>query len=91
VWVNKNAGTRPKKQWPKYTIDVMMDNQCCFHTFQPDKPENHLTMNCSWFDDIVAGRAGPVGLARPAALAAPSLLTSANTIAVQPQKNNAGN
>jgi hypothetical protein len=68
-----------------------MDKPCCFHTFQPDKPANHLTKNCSWLDDILAGRAGPFGLARPPVPAAPSLLTGANTVAVPPRPANPGN
>jgi hypothetical protein len=59
MWINKNAGAGQKKQWPKYTVDLAMDKPCVFHTFQPGKPVNHLTRNCSWLDDILAGRAGP--------------------------------
>jgi hypothetical protein len=99
VWVNKNAGAGAgqKKQWPKYTVGLAMDKPCVFHTFQPGKPANHLTRNCSWLDDILAGRAGPFGPARPPVPAAPSPLTGVNTIAVPPRpgnprnQNNAGN
>jgi hypothetical protein len=61
VWINKNAGggAGQKKQWPKYTVGLAMDKPCVFHTFQPGKPANHLTRNCLWLDDILAGRAGP--------------------------------
>jgi hypothetical protein len=98
VWVNKNAGTGAgqKKQWPKYTVGLAMDKPCVFHTYQPGKPANHLTRNCSWLDDILAGRAGPFGPAKPPVLAAPLPLTGANTVAVQPRpanprkQNNAG-
>jgi hypothetical protein len=87
VWTNKNAGcgAGQKKQWPKYTVGLAMDKPCVFHTFQSGKPANHLTRNCSWLDDILAGRAGPWGLARPAIPAAPSPLTGANTVAVLPR------
>jgi hypothetical protein len=74
-----------------------MDKPCVFHTFQPGKPANHLTRNCSWLDDILAGRAGPFGPARPSVLTAPSPLIGANTVAVPPRpanprnQNNAGN
>jgi hypothetical protein len=49
VWINKNAGggAGQKKQWPKYTVGLAMDKPCVFHTFQPGKPANHLTRNCS--------------------------------------------
>jgi hypothetical protein len=59
-----------------------MDKPCVFHTFQPSKSANHLTRNFSWLEDILAGRAGPFGPARPPVPADPSPLTSANTIAV---------
>jgi hypothetical protein len=91
VLINKNANVGQKKQWPKYTLGLAMDKPCCFHTFQPDKPVNHLTRNCSWLDDILAGRVGPFGLARPPVLAAPSPLTGANTIGVPPRPANPGN
>jgi hypothetical protein len=74
-----------------------MDKPCVFHTFQPGKPANHLTRNCSWLDDILAGRAGPFGPSRPPVLTAPSPLIGANAIAVPPRPgnprnpNNAGN
>jgi hypothetical protein len=74
-----------------------MDKPCVFHTFQPGKPANHLTRNYSWLDNILAGRAGPFGPARPPVLAAPSPLTGANIVAVPPRpanpknQNNAGN
>jgi hypothetical protein len=74
-----------------------MDKPCVFHTFQPGKPANHLTRNCSWLDDILAGRIGPFGPARPSVPAAPSPLTGANTVAIPPRpanprnQNNAGN
>jgi hypothetical protein len=91
--VNKNAATDAgqKKQWPKYTVGLAMDKPCVFHTFQPGKPANHLTRNCSWLDDILAGRAGPFGPARPPVPAAPSPLTGANTIAVPPRPGNPEN
>jgi hypothetical protein len=91
VWVNKNAGAGQKKQWPKYTVGLAMDKPCVFHTFQPGKPANHLTRNCSWLDDILAGRAGPFGSARPPVPAAPSPLIGANTIAVPPRPGNPRN
>jgi hypothetical protein len=92
VWINKNAGgsADQKKQWPKYTVGLAMDKPCVFHTFQPGKPANHLTRKCSWLDDILAGRAGPWGSARPPILAAPSPLTGANTVAVPPRPVNPG-
>jgi hypothetical protein len=68
-----------------------MDKPCVFHTFQPGKPVNHLTRNCSWLDDILAGRAGPFGLARPPVSAAPLLLTGANAVAVPPRLANLRN
>jgi hypothetical protein len=68
-----------------------MDKPCVFHTFQPGKPANHLTRNCSWLDDILAGHAGPFGPARPPIPAAPSPLTGANTVAVPPRPVNPGN
>jgi hypothetical protein len=80
-----------------YTVGLAIDKPCVFHTFQSGKPANHLTKNCSWLDDILAGRTGPFGPARPPVLAAPSPLTGANTIAVPPRpgnpenQNNAGN
>jgi hypothetical protein len=91
--VNKNAGAGAgqKKQWPKYIVGLAMDKPCVFHTFQPGKLANHLTRNCSWLDDILAGRAGPFGLARPPVPAAPSPLIGANTIAVPPRPGNPGN
>jgi hypothetical protein len=93
VWINKNAGggAGQKKQWPKYIVGLAMDKPCVFHTFQPGKPANHLTRNCSWLDDILAGHAGPFGLARPPIPAAPSPLTGANTVAVPPRPVNPGN
>jgi hypothetical protein len=97
VWINKNAGASQKKQWPKYTVDLAMDKPCVFHTFKPGKPVNHLTRNCSWLDDILVGRAGSFGPARPSVSAAPSPLTGVNTVAVPPRpvnpenQNNAGN
>jgi hypothetical protein len=93
VWVNKNAGggAGQKKQWPKYTVGLAMEKPCVFHMFQPGRPANHLTRNCSWLDDILAGRAGPFGLARPLVPAAPSPLTGANAIAVPPRPGNLGN
>jgi hypothetical protein len=91
--MNKNAGgaAGQKKQWPKYTVGLAMDKPCAFHTFQPGKLANHLTRNCSWLDDILAGRAGPFGLARPPVPAAPSPLTGANTVAVPPRPVNTRN
>jgi hypothetical protein len=74
-----------------------MDKPYVFHAFQPGKPANHLTRNCSWLDDKLAGRAGPFGPARPPVPVAPSLLIGANTVAVPPRpanpenQNNAGN
>jgi hypothetical protein len=68
-----------------------MDKPCVFHTFQPGKPANHLTRNCSWLDDILAGRAGPFGPSRPPVPAAPSPLTGANTVAIPPRPVNLGN
>jgi hypothetical protein len=68
-----------------------MDKPYVFHTFQLGKPANHLTRNCSWLDDILAGRAGPFGLARPPIPVAPSPLTGANTIAVPPRPVNPRN
>jgi hypothetical protein len=74
-----------------------MDKPCVFHTFQPGKPANHLTRNCSWLDDILAGRAGPFGPARPPIPTAPSPFTGANAVVVPPRpvnlrnQNNAGN
>jgi hypothetical protein len=62
-----------------------------FHTFQPGKPANHLTRNCSWLDDILAGHVRPFGPARPSVPAAPSPLTRANTVAVPPRLGNLGN
>jgi hypothetical protein len=50
-----------------------------------------LTRNCSWFDDILAGYAGPIGLARPSVPAAPSPLIGANIVAVPPRPANPGN
>jgi hypothetical protein len=93
VWVNKNVGVgaRQKKQWPKYTVGLAMDKPCVFHTFQPGKPANHLTRNCSWLEDLLAGRAGPFGPARPSVSAAPSPLTGANTVPVPPRPANLGN
>jgi hypothetical protein len=93
VWINKNAGgsAGQKKQWPKYTVGLAMDKPCVFHKFQPGKPANHLTRNCSWLDDILAGRAGPFGPARPPIPAAASPLTGANTVAVPPRPVNPGN
>jgi hypothetical protein len=91
VWINKNAGAGQKKQWPKYTVGLAMDNPYVFHTFQLDKPANHLTRNCSWLDDILAGRVGPFGPARPPVPAAPSPLTGANTVAVPSRPVNPGN
>jgi hypothetical protein len=99
VRINKNAGggTSQKKQWPKYTVGLAMDKPYVFHTFQLGKPVNHLTRNCSWLDDILAGRVGPFGPARPPIPAAPLPLTGASTIAVPPRpinprnQNNAGN
>jgi hypothetical protein len=91
VWINKNAGAGQKKQRPKYTVGLAMDKPCVFHTFQPVKPANHLTKNCSWLDDILAGRAGPFGPARTPVPAAPSLLTGANTVAVPPRLGNPRN
>jgi hypothetical protein len=93
VWVNKNAGTGAgqKKQWPKYTMGLAMDKPCVFHTFQSGKPAKHLTRNCSWLDDILAGRAGPFGPARTPVPAAPSPLTGANIVAVPPRPVNPGN
>jgi hypothetical protein len=91
VWVNKNAGAGQKKQLPKYIVDLAMDKPCCFHTFQPGKLANHLTRNCSWLDDILAGRAGPIMSARPSIPAAPLTLTGANTVAVPPRPANPGN
>jgi hypothetical protein len=93
VWINKNAGgaAGQKKQWPKYMVGLAMDKPCVFHTFQPGKPANHLTRNCSCLDDILAGRAGPFGPARPPIPAAPSPLTGANTVVVLPRPVNPGN
>jgi hypothetical protein len=93
VWINKNAGgsAGQKKQWPKYTVGLAMDKPCVFHTFQPGKPANHLTRNCSWLDDILAGHAGPWGPARPPIPAAPSPFTGANTVAVPPRPVNPEN
>jgi hypothetical protein len=93
VWVNKNAGVGAgqKKLWPKYTVGLAMDKPCVFHKIQPGKPANHLTRNCSWLDEILAGRAGPFGPARPPVPAAPSPLIGANTIAVPPRPGNPGN
>jgi hypothetical protein len=93
VWVNKNAGggASQKKQWPKYTVGLAMDKPCVFHTFQPGKPTNHLTKNCSWLDNILAGRASPFGPARPPIPAAPSPLTGANTVAVPARPGNPRN
>jgi hypothetical protein len=68
-----------------------MDKPCVFHTFQPGKPANHLTINYSWLDNILAGHAGPFGPARPPILAAPSPLTGANAVAVLPRPVNPGN
>jgi hypothetical protein len=68
-----------------------MDKPCVFHTFQPGKPANHLTKNCSWLDDILAGRADPFGPAKPPIPTAPSPLTGANTVAVPPRPGNPGN
>jgi hypothetical protein len=42
-------------------------------------------------DDILAGRAGPFGLARPSVPAAPSPLIGANIVAVPPRPANPGN
>jgi hypothetical protein len=68
-----------------------MDKPCVFHTFQPGKPANHLTRNYSWLDDILAGRAGPFGPARPPVPTAPSPLIGANAIAFPPRSGNPGN
>jgi hypothetical protein len=68
-----------------------MDKPCVFHTFQPGKPLNHLTRNCSWLDDILVGRVGPFGLARPPIPAAPSPLIGANAVAVPPRPINPRN
>jgi hypothetical protein len=68
-----------------------MGKPCVFHTFQPGKPANHLTRNCSWLDNILARRVGPFGAARPPVLAAPSPLIGANTIAVPPRLGNPRN
>jgi hypothetical protein len=48
-------------------------------------------MHYFWFDEIVAERAGPVGLARSPIPAAPSPLTGVNTVAVPPRPANAEN
>jgi hypothetical protein len=72
-------------------VGLAMDKPCVFHTFQPGKPANHLTRNCSWLDGILAGRAGPFGLARPPVPTAPSPLIGANTIAVPARPDNPGN
>jgi hypothetical protein len=42
-------------------------------------------------DDILAGRAGPFGTARPPVSTAPSPLIGANTVAVPPRPANPGN
>jgi hypothetical protein len=91
--VNKNAGasTGQKKQWTKYTVGLAMDKPCAFHTFQPGKLANHLTKNCSWLDDILAGHVGPYGPARTPVPAALLPLTGANTIAVPARPGNPGN
>jgi hypothetical protein len=39
----KNGGGKkqydgPRKEWPKYTINMMLDKPCSFHTFNPAKP-----------------------------------------------------
>jgi hypothetical protein len=93
VWVNKKAGggAGQKKQWPKYIVGLAMDKPCVFHMFQPGRPANHLTRNCSWLDDILEGHAGPFGPARPPVPAAPSPLTGANAIAVPPRPGNPEN
>jgi hypothetical protein len=31
-WGNKNASFQ-KKAWLKYTVEMMLDKPCCFHTF----------------------------------------------------------
>jgi hypothetical protein len=72
-------------------VGLAMDKPCCFHTFQLDKPMNHLTRNCSWLDDILVGRACPFGPARPPVPAAPSSLTCANTVVVPPRPANPRN
>jgi hypothetical protein len=93
VWINKNVSgiAGQKKQWPKYMVGLAMDKPCVFHTFQPGKPANHLTRNCSWLDDILARHAGPFGPARSPIPAALSLLTGANTVAVPPRPVNPEN
>jgi hypothetical protein len=68
-----------------------MDKPCVFHTFQPGKPANHLTRNCSWLDDILVGRICPFGQARPSVPVAPSPLIGANIVAIPPRPANPGN
>ena len=81
-----------KKAWqerPKYTMEMMLDGPCSFHTPDPRKPANHTSRHCSWMNRILQGN---VGLPpAPRGLPPPPPLSGANTQAMPHQPAYAAN
>ena len=99
VWQRENGQNRQweKKPWdgqkgawdankPNYTYNVMLDQPCKFHMLTPDRPANHKTRDCAWYQRIKAEEKGEKEEMPPPP---PPPLTGANAVAIvaQPRQN----